>query len=79
MSMKRQTDIQTRYYWKELTNDGLLVDVTYREPYAYDDSTLGHWGYESESDAVKDLEMLVAEELIGGEFVLIKTYTVKKV
>ena len=77
--MKTQTDIQTRYYWKELTNDGLLVDVTYREAYAYDDSTLGRWGYESESEAVKDLEMLVAEDVIGGEFVLIKTYTVKTV
>lgn len=77
--MKTQTDTQTRYYWKELTSDGLLVDVTYREAYAYNDSTLGYWGYESESEAVKDLEMLVAEDVISGEFVLIKTYTVKTV
>jgi hypothetical protein len=73
------TETRTRYYWKELTDDGRLIDVTYRESYAYDDAILGRWGYESESDAVKDLEMLVTEELIGGEFVLIKTYTVKKV
>jgi hypothetical protein len=72
------TETRTRYYWKELTDDGRLIDVTYPKPYAYSASTLGGCGYESESDAVKDLEMLVTEELIGGEFVLIKTYSIKK-
>lgn len=73
------TKTEIRYYWKELTDEGRLIDVTYREPYAYNDSTLGYYGYESESDAVKDLEISFTTEFTNREFVLIKTYTIKKV
>lgn len=67
---------EARYYWKELTDEGRLIVVKYREPYAY--STLGYYGYESESDATADLE--VAFPLGSNRnFVLIKTYTVKEV
>jgi hypothetical protein len=49
--------IKKRYFWKELTDDGLLKEPKTSGPY-YDEVNLNNFGlgYESEEEAVSDLE-----------------------
>lgn len=45
--------IRTRFYWKHLTNDGLLQPVRRDQQYEWSD-TLGRYGYSSRDSAYKD-------------------------
>lgn len=48
--------LKTKYYWKELSDDGLLKEPPELGPY-YDEVSLNHYGggYDSEEEAYSDL------------------------
>lgn len=71
------SDIRAKYYWKELTSDGLLKEPKDLGPY-YDTTTVNFYGhgFDSEEEAVFRLRMLkVAHEYeLIGDYVLVKVY-----
>jgi hypothetical protein len=70
-----KTEIKVRYYWREVSDDGLLKEV--RHSYYYDSVTLGSYGYDTEEEALEDLKYWCdAYRRMHSEFVMIKTYKV---
>jgi hypothetical protein len=62
-----------RFFWKELTADGRLVPPTHHTPVPL----LNSCGYESEEEAVADMEQAQADydDFVGKfEFVLTRVY-----
>lgn len=70
-----KTEIKVRYYWREVSDDGLLKGV--RDSYYYDSDTLGRYGYDTEEEALDDLKRWCdVMNRMYREFVMIKTYSV---
>lgn len=75
-----KTEIKVKYYWREVSDDGLLKGV--RDSYYYDKElaeidTLGRYGYDTEEEALDDLKRWCdVMNRMYREFVMIKTYSV---
>lgn len=74
-----KTEIKVRYYWREVSDDGLLKEVRSTRYYDYYDgaSKLGPYGYDTEEEALVDLKYWCdVYRRMHSEFVMIKTYKV---
>jgi hypothetical protein len=64
------------YYWKELTEDGLLKEPADIGPYYNEDSFNGWYGFVTKEEALKRLDEIFKEhsDCVCGKYVLVKTY-----
>lgn len=68
--------LRVKYYWKELTSDGLLKEPKEAGPY-YDKVSLNGWGgFDTEEEAIERLvKMKVEHEYqFTDDYVLVKVY-----
>lgn len=62
--------ITKRYYWRELTEDGLLKLV--KSPYTH--STVGKYGYDTEEEAIRDFDVIFKGMYKSTDYMLVKLY-----
>jgi len=76
--------MKTKYYWKELTEDGLLRNATYcNPPYGWESLNVYGSGFESKEQAIKYLDDMSHDPkyscTIHHELVLVEVYCPEKV
>lgn len=69
--------IRVKYYWKELTSDGLLKEPREVGPYYSQESlNAAGWGFDTEEEAVERLTYVksIHQWDFSGDYVLVKVY-----
>ena len=68
--------MELKYKWKELTGDGLMKEPEDVGPYYSKESLNGWWGFDTEEEAIKELERMkeAHKYSFNGDYVLVKIY-----